>query len=63
MCTLRNFPHITDHCIEWARDQFEFLFVKLPKTCEAYLTNPAKFEDDTRVKAGTEPGLCDICKL
>ena len=19
MCTLRNFPHLTEHCIEWAR--------------------------------------------
>ena len=28
MCTLRNFPHLIDHCIEWARDQFEALFVK-----------------------------------
>lgn len=26
MCTLRNFPHIIDHCIEWARAQFEDLF-------------------------------------
>lgn len=23
MCTLRNFPHLIEHCIEWARDQFE----------------------------------------
>jgi ubiquitin-activating enzyme E1 len=57
MCTLRNFPHITDHCIEWSRDQFEFLFVKLPKTCEAFLSNPTKFEEDTKVKAGTEAGV------
>ena len=21
-CTLRNFPHLIDHCIEWARDKF-----------------------------------------
>ena len=26
MCTLRNFPHLIDHCIEWARAQFEDLF-------------------------------------
>ena len=37
MCTLRNFPHLTDHCIEWARDQFGALFVKLGKTAEAYM--------------------------
>lgn len=22
MCTLRNFPHAIEHCIEWARDLF-----------------------------------------
>eukprot|EP01107_Rhizomastix_libera_P017953 TRINITY_DN888_c0_g1_i4.p1 TRINITY_DN888_c0_g1~~TRINITY_DN888_c0_g1_i4.p1 ORF type:complete len:818 (-),score=277.81 TRINITY_DN888_c0_g1_i4:3485-5938(-) len=26
MCTLRNFPHLIDHCIEWARAQFTDLF-------------------------------------
>eukprot|EP01104_Vermistella_antarctica_P014555 TRINITY_DN460_c0_g2_i1.p1 TRINITY_DN460_c0_g2~~TRINITY_DN460_c0_g2_i1.p1 ORF type:complete len:895 (-),score=330.14 TRINITY_DN460_c0_g2_i1:63-2747(-) len=28
MCTLRNFPHAIEHCIEWARDLFsgEFFF-------------------------------------
>lgn len=57
MCTLRNFPHITDHCIEWSRDQFEYLFVKLPKICESYLINPMKFENDMNIKAGTEPGV------
>ena len=23
MCTLKNFPHKIEHCIEWARDDFE----------------------------------------
>jgi len=46
MCTLRNFPQVTDHCIEWARDQFELLFVKLGKTCEIYLEDPRQFEND-----------------
>ncbi|TYZ62320.1 hypothetical protein PybrP1_009484 [[Pythium] brassicae (nom. inval.)] len=27
MCTLRNFPSLIEHCIEWARAQFEDLFV------------------------------------
>jgi len=57
MCTLRNFPHLTDHCIEWARDQFELLFKKIGKSCEAYLANPAAFEADKTAKAGTESGL------
>jgi ubiquitin-activating enzyme E1 len=26
MCTLRNFPHLIEHCIEWARDLFHGSF-------------------------------------
>jgi len=43
-CTLRNFPHLTDHCIEWARDQFGALFVSFCKKAEAYLNDHASFE-------------------
>lgn len=46
MCTLRNFPQITDHCIEWSRDQFELLFVKLGKKCESYQSDPLSMEKD-----------------
>ena len=57
MCTLRNFPHLTDHCIEWSRDQFELLFVKLGKSAEKYCTNPTVFEDKVRDMAKSEPGV------
>jgi ubiquitin-activating enzyme E1 len=43
MCTLRNFPHLPDHCIEWARDQFEALFVKLGKQAVKYVDDPEEF--------------------
>eukprot|EP00932_Pfiesteria_piscicida_P015442 SRR837773.2760.p1 GENE.SRR837773.2760~~SRR837773.2760.p1 ORF type:complete len:800 (+),score=407.98 SRR837773.2760:212-2401(+) len=43
MCTLRNFPHLTDHCIEWARDQFELLFVKSVKQAKKFSEDPAGF--------------------
>jgi ubiquitin-activating enzyme E1 len=56
MCTLRNFPHLTDHCIEWSRDQFELLFAKLGKSCELYLSDPATFEEKIKQKAASEPG-------
>lgn len=46
MCTLRNFPQITDHCIEWARDQFALLFIKLIKYVETYLQSPRAFEEE-----------------
>lgn len=43
MCTLRNFPHIIDHCIEWARAQFEDLFVSPVRQAENFLDNPTAF--------------------
>lgn len=46
MCTLRNFPQITDHCIEWARDQFALLFTKLVKSCESYVLSPLDFRQE-----------------
>lgn len=60
MCTLRNFPHLTDHCIEWSRDQFGLLFVSLGKAAESYLANPDKYEDDKRIKLQSEPGAAFI---
>jgi len=29
-CTLKSFPNIIDHCIQWARDKFEMLFANKP---------------------------------
>jgi len=54
MCTLRNFPQITDHCIEWSRDIFESLFVKLVKVCETYMNNPVAFEEARMGQSGAD---------
>jgi ubiquitin-activating enzyme E1 len=43
MCTLRNFPHLPDHCIEWSRDQFEVLFVKSLKQLSKFKEDPESF--------------------
>ena len=43
LSTLRNFPHLTDHCIEWSRDQFELLFCKLSKLAMGYASDPLAF--------------------
>ena len=55
MCTLRNFPHLTDHCIEWSRDQFELLFVKLAKGAVKYIESPDEFETDKISLSEAEP--------
>jgi ubiquitin-activating enzyme E1 len=43
MCTLKNFPHAIEHCIEWARDTFEGTFADGPKEVEAYIADPTKY--------------------
>ncbi|CAM43514.1 putative ubiquitin-activating enzyme e1 [Leishmania braziliensis MHOM/BR/75/M2904] len=43
MCTLRNFPYIYDHCIEWARAQFDDMFVSPMQTAQQIIEDPAAF--------------------
>lgn len=40
MCTLRNFPYIYDHCIEWARSQFDDLFVSPMQSAHQIIEDP-----------------------
>lgn len=43
MCTLKNFPHAIEHCIEWARDNLEGLFTDIPKEVNNYLASPTDY--------------------
>jgi ubiquitin-activating enzyme E1 len=43
MCTLRNFPHFPEHCIEWARAQFSDWFEDMPSELNALLRDPQAF--------------------
>lgn len=43
MCTLRNFPYIYDHCIEWARAQFDDMFVSPMQTAQQIIEDPEAF--------------------
>ncbi|XP_038718475.1 ubiquitin-activating enzyme E1 1-like isoform X2 [Tripterygium wilfordii] len=43
MCTLHSFPHNIDHCLTWARSEFEGLFEKTPTEVNAFLSNPAEY--------------------
>lgn len=36
MCTLRNFPSLIDHCIEWSRSLFNDWFVEPCKAVNAF---------------------------
>ncbi|XP_023532141.1 ubiquitin-activating enzyme E1 1-like [Cucurbita pepo subsp. pepo] len=43
MCTVHSFPHNIDHCLTWARSEFEGLLEKTPSDVNAYLSNPSEY--------------------
>lgn len=49
MCTLRNFPYIYDHCIEWSRAQFDDHFVSPVQESMHLIEDPTGFV--TKLKA------------
>ncbi|KAH8097928.1 ubiquitin activating enzyme [Aureococcus anophagefferens] len=50
MCTLRNFPHLIEHCIEWARDKFAELFEKPARRLRKFAQDPQAAVEDLRKK-------------
>ncbi|CAF3943836.1 unnamed protein product, partial [Rotaria sp. Silwood1] len=47
MCTLRNFPNLIEHTIEWARDNFAGLFTIPPQQADEFMRNPKEFAERT----------------
>ena len=43
MCTLHSFPHNIDHCLTFARSEFEGLMEKAPSEANVFLADPAKY--------------------
>jgi ubiquitin-activating enzyme E1 len=43
MCTLRNFPNLIEHCIEWGREQFNNIFVTRVSDAENFIKGPDNF--------------------
>ncbi|XVF46203.1 hypothetical protein PTKIN_Ptkin03bG0008700 [Pterospermum kingtungense] len=48
MCTVHSFPHNIDHCLTWARSEFEGLLEKTPAEVNAYLSNPVEYKTAQR---------------
>ncbi|CAI8585892.1 unnamed protein product [Vicia faba] len=48
MCTVHSFPHNIDHCLTWARSEFEGLLEKTPAEVNAYLSNPNEYTNSMR---------------
>lgn len=51
MCTVHSFPHNIDHCLTWARSEFEGLLEKTPNEMNSFLSKPAEYVAAMR-KAG-----------
>jgi ubiquitin-activating enzyme E1 len=43
MCTVHSFPHNIDHCVTWARSEFEGLLDKTPNEVNSFLSNPTRY--------------------
>ena len=48
MCTLRNFPSLIEHCIEWARAQFEDVFVAPFGDAKKFCSNPELYLNELK---------------
>eukprot|EP00884_Botryococcus_braunii_P010809 jgi/Botrbrau1/1972/Bobra.0052s0015.1 len=51
MCTLHSFPHNIDHCLTFARNEFEGLLEKAPAEANAFLTDPVKYIASVRASS------------
>merc|ERR1719333_1866324 len=60
MCTLRNFPHLPDHCIEWSRDIFELLFVKSVKQVNKFVEDPDTFISERRTSSDAAQTMFEV---
>jgi len=55
ICTLKNFPNAIEHCLQWARDDFEGVFTGQAGSAIQYLKDPTDFIEKTRKLPGNEP--------
>ena len=57
MCTLRHFPSIITHCIEWSRDVFNEYFISTVNDIKNYFTNFEEFKDNIRKEGSATQNL------
>jgi len=64
MCTLRNFPHLIEHCVEWARDKFAELFVKPAKRVAKFAADPDAVvaELAAKLRAAADPASVEAAR-
>ena len=66
MCTLRNFPSQSEHCIEYCRDLFNKLFVDRPNDAVGYIEKPQTFINSLKANttsSGVRETMEEVKKL
>jgi ubiquitin-activating enzyme E1 len=56
MCTLRNYPYLLDHTIEWSRDYFQGLWANGSADFKALIADPAGFVKTTIEESKNQAG-------
>lgn len=56
LCTLRNYPYLLDHTIEWGRNYFQAMFVDGSIDYGKYIREPAKYIKTERDLAAKKAG-------
>jgi len=61
-CTLRNFPSMDLHCIEWAREKFDDLFVSGADNANSFLDSSEKFLDKLKQSPNEQADILKAVK-
>ena len=56
MCTLRNFPSLIEHCIEWGRAQFNDLFVEVARDAKKFIEDRALYLEEAKAALNHKGG-------
>ncbi|KAJ4457334.1 putative Ubiquitin-activating enzyme E1 1 [Paratrimastix pyriformis] len=62
LCTLKNFPYLIDHTVEWARSEFEGRFQQDALEANQYLTSPEKALEALRSRAGNKAEMVRLLR-
>jgi len=57
LCTLKNFPYLIEHTIQWARDLFEGMFVEGPNEFLKYAEDPQKYLHTVQKELKKQPSV------
>ena len=63
MCTLRNFPTLISHCIEWARDKFDGYFVNIIQYLKKFCENKENLYKDLEAIDDIDLRIKDLEKI